>query len=177
MKFATYYEKLFPTSKTKVIEFNSNPGERFSVTYEYDVIDGIKMLVPVGETDLQSAIDSYADAQDINNIIARFVNGDMSVLNPNKGTYGDFTDVPTTYAELFSRVQHCKNVFDKMPVDIRDKFDNSYEKFWSEFGSDKFNNVFDEFNSKFGKQAESGVSESVTATSGTDTKGVDVDAK
>lgn len=175
MKFQNYFDKLVPSNKSKKLDFVSNCGERFITTYEYDVIDGIKTLVPVGETDIQAEIDSFSASQDINNIITRFVNGDMSAVNPNSGTYGDFTDVPTTYAELFSRVQQCKNVFDKMPVELRDKFDNSYEKFWTDFGTDSFNIIFEEYNSKFGNSER--ISESTPAVSGDEVKGVEVDAK
>lgn len=157
MKFISYFDRLCPSTKTKVPEFNSVVGSRFMPTYQYDVVDGVKTLVESGEVDLQAEIDSYADAQDINNIIARFLNGDTSVINPKSGTYGDFTNVPETYAELFSRVQHCENVFNSLPVDIREKFDNSYQKFWSDFGSSEFDAVFDEYNSQFGKQDAEGV--------------------
>ena len=177
IKFKNYFEMLVSSTKSKNLDYISNCGERFLTSYEYDIIDGIKTLVPNGETDLQAEIDSFAELQDINNIIARFVNGDRSAINPNNGVYGDFSNVPTTYAELFSRVQHCKNVFDKMPVELREKFDNSYEKFWSDFGSDSFDEIFKEYNSKFGKQSEGGVPESTSAVSGEDKKGADVDAK
>lgn len=176
IKFKSYFEMLCPSNKSKILDYISNSGERFVQTYEYEVVDGIKSLVPKGETDLQDFIDSFAESQDINNIIARFVNGDMSAVNPNQGTYGDFTNVPNTYAEIFERVQHCKNVFDKLPVDLRDKFDNSYEKFWSDFGSSTFDKIFEEYNSKIGKQAEGGISDSGSAPSGNDVKGV-TDAK
>ena len=162
MKFESYFDKLFPSSKAKVSEFHTCPGERFITTYEYDVIDGIKMLVPSGEHDIQLEIDSFEESQDINNIIARFLNGDTSVLNPKSGVYGDFTHCPKTYAEMFSHVQKCENIFNNLPVEIKEKFDNSYQKFWSDMGTDSFDNVFSEYNSKFGKQgAEStGISES-----------------
>lgn len=163
IKFESYFDKLSSDPKKKSRCFISNAGSKFVPVYEYDVIDGIKTLIPVGEHDIQAEIDSYADQADINNIINRFLNGDTSVLNPKLGTYGDFSDVPTTYAELFSRVQKCQNVFDSLPVEIRSKFDNSYEKFWSDFGSDSFDAVFDEYNSKFGQQSGAGVSESVNA--------------
>lgn len=127
-------------------EIFTDSGEYIGLTYEYRVIDGIKSLVPTGKVNRQEIISSYGDAQDINNMICKFLSGDTSVMNPNSGAYGDFTNCPTTYAELFDHVQKCKNVFDSMPVGIKEKFDNSYESFWSQFGSDKFNDIFNEFN-------------------------------
>ena len=167
IKFKSYFEMLSPDKKSKQYIYESQAGEQFLVTYEYDVVDGIKMLVPSGEHNIQEEINSFADEQDINNIIARFLNGDTSVLNPKHGTYGDFSNVPSSYAELFSHVQKCENVFNNLPADIREMFDNSYTKFWSDFGSESFDKVFEDYNSKIGKQftESEGISDSTPAVS------------
>lgn len=132
--------------KKNIEEFSSCCGDPVGITYEYKYIDGIKLLVPSGEVDRQAFIDSYADSQDINVMINKFLQGDSSVLNPSSGQYGDFSNCPSTYAELFDHVQKCKNVFDSMPVEVKEKFDNSYEVFWTQFGSDRFDEIFKDFN-------------------------------
>ena len=134
------------SKKKNIKELFSNSGERIGKTYEYKTIDGIKNLVPNGEVDRQELIDSFALSQDINYMISKFLNGDTSVLNPSEGNYGDFTNFPTTYAELFDRVQICKNVFESMPAEIKKEFDNSAESFWTQFGSERFDKIFDDFN-------------------------------
>lgn len=130
-------------------DFFTCSGDSIQPTREYRVIDGIKQLVITGKHNMQDEIESYAESCDINVVINKFLNGDTSVLNPSAGTYGDFRDCPTTYAEMFDRVQLCKNVFDQMPVEIKEKFDNSSEKFWTSFGSSYFDDVFNEYNKSF----------------------------
>lgn len=149
MIFYTKFDRLERKSdgvKKKVKEVFSDCGNPIGLTYNYKFVDGKRMLVSDGEVNRQEFIDSFAESQDINVMISKFLQGDTSVLNPSLGTYGDFTDAPQTYAEIFDRVEQCKRVFDQMPVEIKAKFDNSYESFWSKFGDDYFNKVFDDFN-------------------------------
>ena len=122
-------------------EFVTNPGDPLEDTYDYKYIDGVKQLVKVGKTNVQDLIDSYAEVQDLHVMIGKFLNGDDSVIRPEKGQFGDFTKYPKTYAELFQRVNDCERIFDSLPVEMREKFDNSYVKFWEDFGSDHFNSV------------------------------------
>ena len=129
-------------------DFITNAGSPIKTDYEYQIIDGIKQLVPCGETNTQDMIQSYAEECDINVIVSKFLNGDDSVLHKTVGQFGDFRDCPTTYAEMFDRVLACEKIFNTMPVDIREKFDNSYEKFWSSYGSKYFDDVFSEYNVK-----------------------------
>lgn len=140
-----FERKLKSSKNNKVSEIFSNAGTSEGNTYEYQFIDGIKSLVVNGKTSYQDLIDSFAESQDINVMISKFLNGDTSVLNPAVGTYGDFRNLPDNYADLFTRVQQCKNIFDSLPVDIKESFDNSAESFWTQFGNDRFNEVFDKF--------------------------------
>lgn len=132
--------------KKKRPVFSSCSGEAIGTTYEYAIIDGIKQLVPAGKTNRQDFINSFADETDINVIVAKFLNGDTSVINDAVGQFGDFRNCPTTYAEMFDRIQKCENLFNSMPIEVKEKFDFSYEKFWSEFGSNYFEDVFREYN-------------------------------
>lgn len=147
MSFKTYFDIFDTSSKKKKIEpVFSNPGTEFVDTYEIELVDGVNTLVVTGKTNVQEFIDSYAESTDIVNILTRFMNGDTSVLNPREGQYGDFTNVPSTYAEMFDRARQCENLFDSLPIEIKQKFDNSYVKFWSDFGSEYFDTVFNDFN-------------------------------
>lgn len=128
MEFCTKYRE----SK----RFHCNSGEGVSIEYLYEIKDGIKKLVPVGKKDLQAEIDSYAESCDINVIVARFMAGDESALNQVQGFYADMKAMPKTYAEWFERYQECENMFNKLPVDVREKFNHSVTEFWSDFGSE-----------------------------------------
>lgn len=144
-KCVSYIDKM---NRERKSSFITNSGSPIKKDYEYQIVDGIKMLVPCGKTNTQDYIDSFADEVNINTIINKFLNGDDSVLNKTVGQFGDFRECPTTYAEMFDRVLSCKKIFDNMPVDIREKFDNSYEKFWSAYGTQYFDDVFSDFEVK-----------------------------
>ena len=168
MRYSTYIDRLERKLKKSYDpnSFIAEAGNEFQPTREYQIVDGIKSLVITGESNIQAAIDSFSASCDINNIITRFLNGDTSVINPASGSYGDFTNCPTTYAEMFDRVQKCENIFKSLPVEIKEKFDNSYEKFWSDFGSDYFNGVFNDYN------GVSNVSDSLDSVDDLEMKGV-----
>ena len=145
MRFFTYtdrFDRKVSESKNKPDEIFTNDGESIGITYEYRTKKGIKELCPCGKVDRQEYIESFAGDCNIVNKIQKFLAGDLNIINPYDGMYGDFTNMPKTYAEMYERIQVCKNVFDSMSTEIKEKFDNSVEKFWSEFGSDKFNEIF-----------------------------------
>lgn len=58
-----------------------------------------------------------------------------------RGVYGDFRNMPSTYAEMVSRLNECRAVFEALPVDIKEQFDNNPDVFWSEYGTERFNNI------------------------------------
>ena len=141
----SYIDKFDKERKSKI---STKTGSAFAPTYEYKIVDGIKQLFVSGEINTQDMIDSYAESVDINNIINKYLNGDESVLKQTVGRFGDFRDCPTTYAEMFDRVLACEKVFNSLPPDIREKFDNSNEKFWSSYGSKYFDSVFEDYATK-----------------------------
>lgn len=148
-KCVSYIDKMNRDRKSDFITPSGSPVKN---DYDYKIIDGIKQLVVSGESNTQDIIDSFAEESDINVIVARFLNGDDSVLNKTVGQFGDFRDCPTTYAEMFDRVLACQRIFENMPVDIRNKFDNSYEKFWTSYGTKYFDDVFSDYEVKTSPQ-------------------------
>lgn len=126
----------FDTKYRKSVRFNCKSGDGTAVEYAYEIKDGIKKLIPIGKKDVQAEIDSYRESCDINVIVARFMAGDENALNQVQGFYADMKSMPKTYAEWFERYQECENMFNKLPVDVREKFNHSVTEFWSEFGSE-----------------------------------------
>lgn len=116
-----------------------------SIVTDYQLslaLDGKEVLVPVGEHDIYLEIQSHAKSVDINEIILRHQRGDIDVLSQRAGMYGDFTNMPTSYAELYQSVLDAQAYFDSLPLEIRQKFDHSFSKFFTSIGTPEFDAVF-----------------------------------
>ena len=118
-------------------------GDPIKTVYSSKVNDdGTIELVPSGKEDWQAYIGSFADECDINVIVARFVNGDVSELNVRPGMYGDFTNMPKTYAEMLQLQINAKDSFDKLPLDVKEKFNNDFNQFMASAGSEEWLHKF-----------------------------------
>lgn len=104
--------------------------------------DGKEVLVAVGEHDIYPEIQSHAKSVDINEIVLRYQRGDIDVLAQRAGMYGDFTNMPTSYAELYQNVLDAQAYFDSLPLEVRQKFDHSFSKFFTSIGTPGFNAAF-----------------------------------
>lgn len=119
--------------------------ETSSIVTDYQLSlapDGKETLIAIGEHDIYPEIQSHAKSVDINEIILRYQRGDIDVLAQRAGMYGDFTDMPTSYAELYQSVLDAQAYFDSLPLEIRQKFDHSFSKFFTSIGTPEFNAVF-----------------------------------
>lgn len=135
----------FPTQFDKRERQFSEKGSRKMPVYKMkiDKDTGSRSLRKVGEDDIYSKIQSHKDSVDINYILSRYARGDVSALSKIQGTYGDFTEMPTTLAELSQRVIDAENIFYQLPLEKRAQFNHSPSEFFSQFGSEKFNAIFD----------------------------------
>lgn len=127
--------------------FRSNPGKH--IVDEYGLVtsdDGVTYVDVVGQKNLDAIIQSNKDNGNIALLVARYNAGDTSALNQVHGVFGDFRNMPTTYAEMVSRLNECRVVFEGLPTEIKEQFENNPDVFWSEFGSEKFTKVFEGFN-------------------------------
>lgn len=124
----------------------ANPGERFVKTYQPNVgPDGVLDLIEAEPFDLYESIQSHADSVDINLIISRFINGDVSVLNRREPMYFDATEMPRTYAEMYQKVIDAHNYFEQLPLDVREKFGHSPETFFALIGTDEWSEKMKDF--------------------------------
>lgn len=137
MKFDTQFTRLgVPGPKTV-------PGSDMKDTYKMHVdADGKRELKKSGEYNLYADIQSYKDSVSIDYILARFVNGDETALSRVQGIYGDFTQMPTTMAELQQRVIDAEHLFNNLPLDIREQYNFSASEFFAQLDSDKTKAIF-----------------------------------
>lgn len=122
--------------------FTSNPGSK--IVADYGLVtadDGSTSVGVIGEKNLDAIIQSNKDTGNVALLVAKYNAGDEEALNRVRGVYGDFRNMPTTYAEMVSRLNECRAVFQALPVDIKEQFDNNPDVFWSEYGTERFNNL------------------------------------
>lgn len=129
----------FASLLTKRERYFSNPGSREANDYKI-IIDerGHKKLEFVGTHDIYEQIQSYAEECKIENILARAAAGDPNILNQRQGFYADITNTPKDLKEAQDSILKLSNGFYQLPAEIREKFDNSLEKFVQQFGSDEW---------------------------------------
>ena len=64
--------------------------------------------------------------------------GDMSGLEARTAQYLDLTEMPTNLMEMQNYIIKATQEFEKLPIEIKNKFDNSAEKYISEIGTKKW---------------------------------------
>lgn len=129
--FDTQYsprERIHPCSGSRVKKLYSG---------RYDA-NGRVVLEEKGTEDLYAYIQSFADSVDINVILARFCNGDTDALSRAQGFYGDVTDFPANMADALNRINQAEEMFKSLPLEVRQRFDCSFEQFLSQSGSDEW---------------------------------------
>lgn len=127
----------FPTQYTKHERVHAHLGSPVRTLYggRYDA-NGRVVLEEKGKENLYDYIQSFRDSVDLNVILARFSNGDTEALSKAQGFYADVTDFPKTMADALNRINECEEMFKSLPLEVRQKFDCSFEQFLSQSGSE-----------------------------------------
>lgn len=117
----------------------SNPGIREKILYGPKFDDhGHMELVETGRENLYDYIQSHKDSVDIKLILDRFARGDTAALSQRQGFYGDFTQMPTTYAEALNAMISAENYFNSLPVETRAQFNHSFQQFLAQMDKPDF---------------------------------------
>lgn len=120
MKIRTQYDKRD--------RYYSDPGSPIKVQKKLNYKkNGEMCLIDNGKINLYNEIQSHADSVDIHVVLQRFANGDTSMLR--QGVFGDFTNMPTTFAGVLQTIEDAKTTFAGLPVEIRKNFDFDFNKF------------------------------------------------
>lgn len=117
--------------------FIADPGNPNHTVYSPQMEkDGSLTLVAIGEENTDEVIQSYYESTTLEVILAKFANGDMSALNKYQPIYMDVTQQPKTLAEALQKIINSHNAFDALPVDIKQKFDNDFNKWIASAGTE-----------------------------------------
>lgn len=132
MEWRTQYDRGFS-------EYYSCSGNSVRPVYSSKIDDrGVLELQVVGEEDTYPLIQSYKDSCSINYLLAKYANGDVNALSKVQGVYGDFTELPKSFAEVLQRVIDGENFFNSLPLDVRQQFGNDFRRWFAEAGTDSW---------------------------------------
>ena len=115
-------------------------GKKVRLTFRWAYDEkGNKTLVQDEEIDRDAEIQSYLEETKIENIINRAA-FDPSIVTKlgaklNDEEPQDFTTMPSTLAEAQNMMIEAENTWNKLPREIKQKFDNDVDKFIARFGT------------------------------------------
>lgn len=98
-------------------------------------LDGKRKLIKDNPKPIYEMIQASREQCEIERIVKRALNGDISVLNAMEGQYIDITGAPKSLAHAQQIIINAKNDFDKLDVETKKKFDNNVEIFIATAGS------------------------------------------
>ena len=131
-----------PKWKTQYSEneiYYTEPGEKTKITYTPEITKlGNLELKETGRLNTYEEIQSHKDSVDINKIIEAFENGDENAFMRRQGYFGDFVEVPKTYADLLNKVIKAEQLFLNLPVEERARYDHSVEKFLVSIDNERY---------------------------------------
>lgn len=140
--FRTRYER-------KKLTNHINPsGSPIRVKRGWIYEDGEMVFKEKGLTNVYEEIQAMADTVDIHKIMERYENGDESALNKVQGMYIDTVELPKNYAQLYDAVSKADMVFDSMPHEIKEQFNNNPATFWKNYGAETFDNIINSYRSE-----------------------------
>lgn len=115
-------------------------GQKTRLTFRWTYDEkGNKSLVQDEEIDRDAEIQSYLEETKIENIINR-VAFDPSIVQKlgaklNDAEPQDFTNMPSTLAEAQNLMIQAEQTWDKLPREVKQKFDNDVNKFIAKYGT------------------------------------------
>lgn len=121
------------------MNFVTNCGSPEKVVYRGVLQkNGTIELVKDHIENLYQSIQSYKDTVDINMMVERYMNGEIDILNQIQGSYVDVSSIPKDRAEILRIIRDAEYQFNRLPLNVKSKFNNSFEEWFSSYGSEKF---------------------------------------
>lgn len=101
-------------------------------------LDGRRTLVRDNPKPIYEMIQAHRESCEIERIVKRALNGDLSVLNAMDGQYLDITGAPQSLAHAQQIIINAKMQFERLDTETKAKFDNNPEVFVAMAGSDEW---------------------------------------
>lgn len=123
--------------------------------------NGVKELYVKGTSNIQEKIQAQYEDTRIENIILKFVNGDMTVLNKRQGVYTDITEMPENIHEVQIMMENARNEWYNLPAEIKADFNNDIQQFTAASNEQVMNSINKLTSRRVGEINESQHSEQV----------------
>lgn len=164
MKFTNQFVRIYDQKKRVMSNLGSKEKDIYKPKYDKN---GVMYLEKVGKENIYEMIQSHKDSVDIHVLLERYKNGDLDVMSRVQGIYGDFTEMPKTYAESLNAMISAENYFNELPVDVRAEFGHSFQQFLASMDKPEF---LDIMSRKFDKKSaeDLGISNSKSSKTGAD---------
>ncbi len=147
-------------------------GEKLVSTYSLQVDkNGKKELKESGKTNLYEFIQKALPETLVYNILERFNNGDVNVLDKVHGFYGDVSQMPKTLAEAQQLLIKAEKTFQELPLETRAKYNHSVSEFLSAIESDVKNKQVEEARKALIAEQQAKLAELEAQTIQNETKG------
>lgn len=103
--------------------FVSPSGVRYEPVFEGMPGEGDRIeLVQVGVRDLKEFHNRDAESCDVNNIVQRFQNGDISALQQVQGSYIDMTGLPKDLRGMSDMIDGLRAGYENLSEDIKKEY-------------------------------------------------------
>lgn len=113
------------------LEFVSCPGNPLKEIKHGELqVDGSIVLVVDRIENTDDTIQSFAPSTMIENIMARIEAGQVDLLNQKQGFFMDTVGLPQNLQEVLNLVIKGQETFEKLPVEIKERFDNDFNKWF-----------------------------------------------
>lgn len=128
---------------TYIDRIPTEPGRPMHNEYQIRIDDkGHKTLVKTGETNLQDKIEESKEGCLISTVLEMCANMSdqekKEYLNQRVGQYIKLEELPENLREAQQAIIDIKNEFYKLPTEIREKFDNSPERYVQDYGTENW---------------------------------------
>lgn len=122
--------------KRNHIRFYAPAGRKTEMRHRASITkEGVRELIKDKEVAIYDLIQSHREECEIENIIRRAVEGDYNALNAVNGVFEDITNCPASIAEAQQYIIDAKAEFEKLPKEIKAKFEYNAEMYIAELGN------------------------------------------
>lgn len=141
------------TKYDRLCGFPTPSGTGLLNVYQEEIKDGIKTLTKTGIKNVYEEIQLDLESTKIENILHAALMGDYTALKARDGAYVDSTTMPKSLMEAQNLVIRMKDEFERMPVEVKEKFNNSADKYVELMGTKEFTDIMSPYNEKVAKIA------------------------